>query len=127
MGRKMLKLAQHLDIFLPQAMTKEGTMSTPDQEPVEYPLDGILDLHHFSPKEVKGLVSEYIRACLDKGITSIRIIHGKGTGTLRRVVHSVLDKESNVISYRLDGSSASSWGATLVELRNPAAGDQSKA
>ena len=91
-------------------------MHDDNDKPIEYPIDGILDLHHFSPKDVKELVPEYIKACLDKNITQIRIIHGKGTGTLRRIVHSILEKEPDVVSFRLDGQSSSSWGATLVEL-----------
>lgn len=86
-------------------------------EPVEYPIDGILDLHQFSPRDVKELVPEYLSACLEKGITQIRIIHGKGTGALRRTVHALLERDQRVISFRLDPSPGSSWGATLVELR----------
>ena len=86
-----------------------------DQEPVELPIDGILDLHLFNPKEVKDLISDYIEACLDKNIYSIRIIHGKGKGVLRRMVHSILDNHERASSYRLADDS-SSWGATLVEL-----------
>ena len=89
-----------------------------EHEPVELPIDGILDLHLFSPKEVKDLIPDYIEACLEKGIHSIRIIHGKGKGVLRRLVHSILEKHNEVVSYRLADDS-SSWGATLVELRKP--------
>ncbi len=87
-----------------------------EPEPIELPIDGILDLHHFSPKEVKELIPDYIEACLDNKIYSIRIIHGKGKGVLRRIVHSVLDKSEEVESYRL-ADDRSSWGATLVELK----------
>ena len=87
-----------------------------EPEPIELPIDGILDLHLFSPKEIKDLVPDYIEACIDEGIYSIRIIHGKGKGVLRRLVHSILDKHSEVISYRLADDS-SSWGATLAELK----------
>ncbi|MCG8372894.1 MAG: Smr/MutS family protein [Balneolales bacterium] len=87
-----------------------------EPEPIELPIDGILDLHHFSPKEVKELIPDYIEACLDKKIYSIRIIHGKGKGVLRRTVHSILDKLEEVESYRL-ADDRSSWGATLVELK----------
>ncbi|MEP2446179.1 MAG: Smr/MutS family protein [Balneola sp.] len=86
-------------------------------EPVELPIDGILDLHLFSPKELGGLIPDYIEACLEKDIYSIRIIHGKGKGVLRRTVHSLLDKNEFVVSYRL-ADDRSSWGATLVELKN---------
>tara|TARA_R110002124_G_scaffold80533_10_gene213158 strand:+ start:409 stop:675 length:267 start_codon:yes stop_codon:yes gene_type:complete len=85
-------------------------------EPVELPIDGILDLHHFNPKELGDLIPDYIEACLEKEIHSLRIIHGKGKGVLRRTVHSLLDKNEHVISYRL-ADDRSSWGATLVELK----------
>ena len=89
-----------------------------EPEFIELPIDGILDLHLFSPKEVKDLIPDYIEACLEKEIYSIRIIHGKGKGVLRRLVHSILEKHSDVTSYRLADDS-SSWGATLVELNKP--------
>jgi DNA-nicking Smr family endonuclease len=86
-------------------------------EPIELPIDGILDLHHFNPKELGDLIPDYIEACLEKGIYSIRIIHGKGKGVLRRTVHSLLEKNEQVVSYRL-ADDRSSWGATLVELKD---------
>jgi dsDNA-specific endonuclease/ATPase MutS2 len=93
------------------------TMSDSEDKPVEFPIDGTLDLHTFKPSEVKDLVNEYIDACLEKEIYRLRIIHGKGTGTLRRIVQSVLDKHHAVISYRHEGGSGGGWGATVVDLR----------
>lgn len=86
-----------------------------DQDPIEIPIDGTLDLHLFSPKELGDLIPHYIEACLEKDIRSIRIIHGKGKGVLRRTVHSILDKHPKVVSYGL-ATDRSSWGATVVEL-----------
>lgn len=86
--------------------------------PVEYPINGVLDLHTFHPRDVKDLVPEYLRACRESGIFRVRIIHGKGTGTLRTLVHSVLDKLPDVERYQLAGEDASSWGATIVYLRS---------
>jgi DNA-nicking Smr family endonuclease len=94
-----------------------GDSDPANGEPVEYPIDGVLDLHNFNPKEIKELIPEYIGACLEKGITEIRIIHGKGIGNLRRTVHALLDRDVRVQSYRLDSQTASSWGATLVSLK----------
>lgn len=89
-------------------------------EPVEYPINGILDLHAFHPRDVKSLVPEYLYACRERGIVRVRIIHGKGKGVLRRTVHSILDRLPEVASYRLAGEDASSWGATIVLLKSPA-------
>lgn len=90
-------------------------MSSKDR-PVEYPIDGVLDLHIFDPKEIKDLLPEYIRACREKGIYQIRIIHGKGKGALRRLVQDILDTLPEVESYWQEGS-AGSWGATVVRLK----------
>ena len=87
------------------------------EEPAELPIDGILDLHTFKPSDLGSLIPDYINACLEKGIYELRIIHGKGTGTLRRSVHSLLDRNPNVKEYHLAGD-RSGWGATLVSLKN---------
>ena len=100
-------------------MGEPGRTINPEEilnmESIEYPIDGILDLHTFHPKEIKDLLPEYVRACREKGIYQIRIIHGKGKGVLRRLVHGILDHLPEVISYWQEGS-AGSWGATVVKL-----------
>ena len=87
-----------------------------EQQPVVYPVDGVLDLHTFNPREVKELLLEYIHACRKKGIFEIRIIHGKGTGTLRETVHSILKNIPEVASYRFAGEDGGGWGATIATL-----------
>lgn len=82
-------------------------------------IDGVLDLHQFSPKDVKTLVPDYLEECLKLDIIEVRIIHGKGKGVLRRTVHSLLDKLPIVRSYRLDDKQVGNWGATVVYLRGP--------
>jgi len=81
------------------------------------PLDGILDLHTFRPQDVKEVVREYLVACRQRGILDVRIIHGKGIGTLREIVHSLLQRMPEVASFRPADESGGGWGATVVKLK----------
>lgn len=100
-----------------------GTLIRPfavgfEPAPLEVPIDGILDLHTFQPGEVKDLVREYLRACGEKGICQVRIIHGKGSGVLRRTVQSILKKLPEVESFETAGLDEGGWGATIVRLKS---------
>jgi DNA-nicking Smr family endonuclease len=75
-----------------------------------------LDLHTFSPKEVPSLLDEFIHICQQADIKRIRIIHGKGTGTLRRRVRSLLAKDPRVATYYDAPLESGGWGATMVEF-----------
>ncbi len=88
-----------------------------EQEPVNLPIDGTLDLHCFQPREIKDLVPEYLEECRKRNILQVRIIHGKGTGTLRRMVHAILGRIAGVKSFQMAGEDSGSWGATLVDLQ----------
>jgi dsDNA-specific endonuclease/ATPase MutS2 len=84
------------------------------------PIDGVLDLHTFSPRDVKELLPEYIKECRAHGIYEIRVIHGKGTGALRETVHAILRKTDGVASFTLAGDGGGGWGATAVTLKQGA-------
>ncbi|HEX8109341.1 MAG TPA: Smr/MutS family protein [Kofleriaceae bacterium] len=86
----------------------------PDPEATP-PLTDELDLHTFRPRDCADVVAEYLRAAQDAGLPRVRIVHGKGTGALRRIVHGVLDGHPAVRGYRLAGEHGG-WGATVVEL-----------
>jgi DNA-nicking Smr family endonuclease len=91
-------------------------VSSDDEEPA-FELTDSLDLHTFAPRDCASVVAEYLDAAHERGFTLVRIIHGKGTGTLRRIVCSVLEKHPLVASFR---QADANWGATLVELHTQA-------
>ena len=96
---------------------------TMGDETVQMPIDGTLDLHTFHPREVKELLPEYLEACAAKGILEVRVVHGKGTGTLRRTVEALLGRIPLVKSWRPADQGAGGWGATLVSL-DPGSGSR---
>jgi DNA-nicking Smr family endonuclease len=87
------------------------------EETVPLPIDGVLDLHAFHPRDLKALVPAYLAACREREIYDVRIIHGKGAGNLRRTVHAILARLDQVASFRLAGENGGGWGATLVRLK----------
>lgn len=107
-------------------MTRKNKLTDDDLTPdpplgeddiITLPIDGTLDLHNFHPKDIKELVPDYLHECLQKNILEVRIVHGKGKGVLRKIVHSTLDKLDYVETYSLAGHGRGGWGATLVCLK----------
>jgi DNA-nicking Smr family endonuclease len=88
--------------------------------PVALPLDGLLDLHAFDPREVGGLVPAWIDESHAAGLRALRIVHGKGTGALRRTVEALLARHPRVASFGPASEEAGGWGATVVVLREGA-------
>lgn len=88
-----------------------------NDEPLVLPIDGTLDLHTFSPRELGTLIPDYISECLLRRIYELRIIHGKGQGVLRRTVHSLLERDPRVAAFQLADADGGGWGATRVRLR----------
>jgi dsDNA-specific endonuclease/ATPase MutS2 len=86
-------------------------------EPVRIPITGELDLHTFQPREIPSLLGEYLAECARAGRNEVRIIHGKGTGTLRATVHALLRRSPLVASFRQGDEHSGGWGATIAILR----------
>ena len=64
--------------------------------------------------EAQNLLDKYLDDALAAGVNQARIVHGKGTGTLRRVVHDALNGHPAVASYRLADPADGGDGATVV-------------
>lgn len=95
-------------------------MKTPDDfpdEPVVVPIEDTIDLHPFQPKEIASVVEEYLEQCRLAGFLEIRLIHGKGAGVQRNIIHSLLSKHPAVLSFRDAPAEAGGWGATVVVLK----------
>jgi len=85
---------------------------------VSWEIGDSLDLHTFRPDEVAELIPDYLDECVARGFREVRIIHGKGRGTLRRIVHAALERHPAVERFALAGEQRGQWGATLVWLRS---------
>ena len=79
----------------------------------EIPITDVLDLHPFSPRDVKMVVEEYLYQCAERGFRFVRIIHGKGIGVQRELVRSILSKSELVDSFE----EGPDWGSTAVILK----------
>ena len=84
---------------------------------VRIPIEDWIDLHTFSPKEIPSLLEEYLLECQEKGFKEVRIIHGKGKGIQRSIVHSFLKKSPLIESFKMAPNEEGSWGATIAFLR----------
>jgi len=85
--------------------------------PVEIPIEDSIDLHTFSPKEVRAVLEEYLLEAHKKGFREVRVIHGRGIGVQREIVRSVLSKHPLVASFRDARPEAGGWGATWAVLK----------
>ena len=75
-----------------------------------------LDLHSFSPKEIRAVVEAYLPEAYKKGFTIVRIVHGKGVGVQREIVRKVLSETDFVKTFKNAPEFSGSWGATIVEF-----------
>ncbi|MCP3958231.1 MAG: Smr/MutS family protein [bacterium] len=97
-------------------MTDPETEELEELEPIELEITDVLDLHPFPPRDVKELVLEYLDLAYEKGLRELRIIHGKGTGTQRRMVRAILERDPRVVEYGDPPGQSGGWGATWVTL-----------
>ncbi len=77
-----------------------------------------LRLRRLTVDEALPKLDRYINAAFMAGLPSVRIVHGKGTGVLRRAVHEALAEHPLVKSFHLAGYGEGDIGVTIVELAN---------
>ncbi len=88
-----------------------------EEEIIRIPIEDSIDLHTFRPGEVRDLLDDYLREAHEKGFREVRIIHGKGSGSLRRTVEAILTRHPLVASIREAEPDRGAWGATIAVLK----------
>jgi len=96
---------------------QQGPSNADHKKPVKVPIEDVLDLHTFAPKEIPSLLEEYLNACREARLYSVRIIHGKGQGFLKGRVRGLLKRLPMVASFSDAPAHVGGWGATIVELK----------
>jgi dsDNA-specific endonuclease/ATPase MutS2 len=88
----------------------------PFPEPVDIAIGDSLDLHSFSPEDIRGVVEAYLAEAHKMGFSVVRIVHGKGVGVQREIVRKVLSETDFVKSFKNAPEFSGSWGSTIVNF-----------
>jgi dsDNA-specific endonuclease/ATPase MutS2 len=83
----------------------------------EIPIEDVLDLHPFRPKEVRDVALDYLTEARARGFRQVRLIHGRGVGVQREIIQSMLKTLQWVEDFHDADPSGGGWGATVVLLR----------
>jgi DNA-nicking Smr family endonuclease len=75
--------------------------------PHRVPIEAHIDLHTFAPGDIPSVVEEYINAAHETGLREVRLIHGRGKGVQRGIVHQALERHPLVVEF---------WDATETHL-----------
>lgn len=97
-------------------MSEESIDGPAHEREVVVPIEDSLDLHPFAPRDVAGVVGEYLEECARRGFREVRLIHGRGTGTQRAIVRSMLSRHPLVLDFGDAPPERGGWGATVVRL-----------
>jgi len=89
-----------------------------ETEPVHLPVEDSLDLHAFSPRDVRPVVDEYLKEAASKGFREVRLIHGRGIGAQRASVQALLARHPLVQRFFDAPPERGGWGATIAVLRD---------
>lgn len=85
-----------------------------EDDALTVPIEPSIDLHAFAPRDIPGVVEDYIEAAHEKGLREVRLVHGRGKGVQRAVVQRVLSGHPLVVDYW--DATQSHLGATVVRL-----------
>jgi DNA-nicking Smr family endonuclease len=98
-------------------MTNDADEVSGADDALELPITGELDLHAFAARDIPSVTEEYVRACRERGLVVVRLVHGRGKGVQRAVVRRVLAGLPEVAAFDDAPPASGGWGATLVRLK----------
>ncbi len=98
-------------------MSRRSRRRRPSSRPA--PVDASLDLHGATAGDALAELREFLQETSALGCRDVLLIHGKGTGTLARLVKTELDRCSLVESHRPAGEDEGGQGARRVRLARP--------
>jgi dsDNA-specific endonuclease/ATPase MutS2 len=103
----------------PEPTVKDSKPEEEEMPPevVEVPITDWIDLHTVSPKETADVTATYLEEAHQANFREVRIIHGKGKGVQREIIHSLLRKHPLVQSFQIAPPERGGWGATIVILK----------
>lgn len=84
--------------------------------PLSQPVPDFLDLRGDKAQEALWRLDKYLDEAFLSGSPSVRIVHGKGKGTLRRLVRQAVESHPLVVSYRSGEADEGGDGVTVVRL-----------
>jgi DNA mismatch repair protein MutS2 len=82
-------------------------------------VSGELDLRGLDRETCLARLDHYLDRAVLAGLTRLRIIHGKGTGVLRRAVGEFLSSYPHVEAFRDGEAAEGGWGVTMAFLKTP--------
>ena len=99
---------------VPRDLYELVALRSPD--PVEIEITDSIDLHAFSPKDIKAVTIAYLTEARRSGFSVVRIIHGKGIGVQREIVRSVLRETEFVKEFKSGDEFSGGAGSTVVSF-----------
>jgi DNA-nicking Smr family endonuclease len=87
-----------------------------DDDAHRVPIEDRLDLHAFAPRDVASVVEEFVIAAHEAGLREVRLIHGRGRGVQRGIVHQALERHPLVVEFW--DATETHLGATVARLRD---------
>ena len=121
---RMKLTARPEQVRLPEEQTQQKKKQQPapratpaPQLRLERRASSELDIRGYETLEAESVVENYLDAAVMAKLETVTIIHGKGTGALRKAVHEILRRSKVVKSFRLGRYGEGEAGVTVVELK----------